>query len=275
MFSPNNEHLLYRGTKHEIYRGQQFGALTAVARDHDVKLDANGKSRAFILCLCRCSDVVSAFVSDLITGKTTRCGRCGYYDEHSKLENWDVPLVHTATTEMKLHPVHEGVWCGRDGSIWSGWVGSGDTRVNVHRPVHKISQCMTAGGYLCCGVPSYVVVRKTAWAHRLVLEAWRGLQPEWADSCRHLNGVRDDNRLSNLEWGTAQDQADDKSRHGSRPYRLSISDVRLLTEGIPLSIRDSDALALAIKRTGNSRIQYDSVRRVRRKARLSLLAQSR
>jgi hypothetical protein len=47
---------------------------------------------------------------------------------------------------------------------------------------------------------------------RLVLETFVGVQP--ALVCRHKNDVRNDDRLSNLEWGTSQDNSTDMVKRG-------------------------------------------------------------
>jgi hypothetical protein len=60
-------------------------------------------------------------------------------------------------------------------------------------------------------------VRKTSYVHRLVLEAFVGPCPPDME-CRHLNGIRDDARLVNLAWGTRQEQAEDKVRHGTQTF---------------------------------------------------------
>lgn len=53
-----------------------------------------------------------------------------------------------------------------------------------------------------------------AYVHRLVLESFVGPCPEGRE-CRHLNGIRDDNRLCNLAWGTPSENSADRERHGS------------------------------------------------------------
>ena len=50
--------------------------------------------------------------------------------------------------------------------------------------------------------------------HYLVLLAFVGPPPITGLIPLHNNGVRDDNRLENLRWGTHQDNADDRDRHG-------------------------------------------------------------
>jgi hypothetical protein len=49
--------------------------------------------------------------------------------------------------------------------------------------------------------------------HRLVLETFIGPCPEGME-CRHLDGNPTNNNLSNLCWGTKQENADDKIKHG-------------------------------------------------------------
>lgn len=47
-----------------------------------------------------------------------------------------------------------------------------------------------------------------------MLEAFRGLPPTAAHQAAHWNGDRSDNRLANLRWATAAENAADRARHG-------------------------------------------------------------
>lgn len=64
----------------------------------------------------------------------------------------------------------------------------------------------------------YLIVRlgtdRIKFVHRLVLEAFVGPPAEGAEA-RHLNGIKTDNRVANLAWGTTQENADDRRRHGT------------------------------------------------------------
>ena len=51
--------------------------------------------------------------------------------------------------------------------------------------------------------------------HRLVCLAFHGESCRSASLARHLNGIRTDNRASNLAWGTGYDNASDAIRHGT------------------------------------------------------------
>ena len=51
-------------------------------------------------------------------------------------------------------------------------------------------------------------------ANRLVLLAHKGPPSNPKDEARHLNGVRNDNRLSNLAWGSAKQNKADQIEHG-------------------------------------------------------------
>ena len=57
-------------------------------------------------------------------------------------------------------------------------------------------------------------VKHARLVHRLVLEAFVGKCPEGFQT-RHLNGVRGDNRLSNLRWGTIYENRADQKKHGT------------------------------------------------------------
>lgn len=54
----------------------------------------------------------------------------------------------------------------------------------------------------------------TIHVHKLVLLAFVGPRPEGCEA-RHMNGNRFDNRVCNLQWGTKQENSDDKRRHGT------------------------------------------------------------
>ncbi|MFE0326289.1 HNH endonuclease signature motif containing protein [Streptomyces sp. NPDC058960] len=81
--------------------------------------------------------------------------------------------------------------------------------------------------------------RRAVRAHRAVYEAFHGCVPDGL-LVRHRNGNPSDNRLANLEVGTAEDNAADAIRHGTivRGARIGISK---LTEKEVLGIRASYA----------------------------------
>lgn len=56
--------------------------------------------------------------------------------------------------------------------------------------------------------------REDIGVHRLVAWTYIGAQFDFIE-VRHKNGVRDDNRLENLEYGTRSDNARDRVQHGN------------------------------------------------------------
>lgn len=59
--------------------------------------------------------------------------------------------------------------------------------------------------------------------HVLVLETFAGLRPRDHVAC-HRNGDHRDNRLANLYWGTAEDNARDRVQHGRHFYAVRDAD---------------------------------------------------
>lgn len=56
----------------------------------------------------------------------------------------------------------------------------------------------------------------TLLIHRLVLETFMGPCPEGME-CLHEDGIRWNNVLTNLRWGTHVENAQDMARHGRSP----------------------------------------------------------
>ncbi len=73
--------------------------------------------------------------------------------------------------------------------------------------------------------------RDTRRVHSLVLLAFRG-EPATDQQCRHLDGTRDNNRLDNLVWGTAQENTNDKFRHGTILFGEDVNTTILTTKQV-------------------------------------------
>lgn len=80
-------------------------------------------------------------------------------------------------------------------------------------------------GYVNFWHSGKVIARTT---HSLVADAFLGPRPSGME-VRHLNGIRSDNRISNLAYGTKVENAADRDRHGRNPHgerngRAKVSD---------------------------------------------------
>ncbi|MFQ5769055.1 MAG: HNH endonuclease signature motif containing protein [bacterium] len=120
--------------------------------------------------------------------------------------------------KIKEIPNFPGYWADIDGNIWSskkrvksqksnkGWI-------NINKPIKKLTYVMNTSGYLQVGLHKkgkFIVER----IHRLILETFVGTCPQDMECC-HGNGIRTDNRLENLRWGTRADNIRDAINHGN------------------------------------------------------------
>lgn len=108
----------------------------------------------------------------------------------------------------KLVPGFPAYRVGTDGSVWSR-AGLG-CKPSLRPRWQPLKTNLTTRGYpyvnLGKGKPRAV--------HVLVLTAFRGQKPTGFEA-RHLNGIKTDCRLRNLKWGTPQENAEDRIRHGT------------------------------------------------------------
>lgn len=91
-------------------------------------------------------------------------------------------------------------------------------RPNAHRLPERIlaPRVTRPSGHLRVGLYRDAAIQ-SAYIHRLVLMTFVGPPPEGMQGC-HGDGDPTNNRLSNLRWGTASDNAQDRLRHGVNPF---------------------------------------------------------
>ena len=121
-------------------------------------------------------------------------------------------------------PEYEGYFASKEGLIAS-----------VKRGAFKILSPVIAkdGHYYVFLYRNGLMTKQ--WVHRLILITFRR-QPLGNEECRHLDGDPSNNNLTNLAWGTKQDNADDRVLHGRSP-RGEKSGSHKLTEAQVLEIR--------------------------------------
>lgn len=112
--------------------------------------------------------------------------------------------------ELKTIPDFPNYAITRDGRVWSK---PRRDSLNRLRGGIWIKHWKSRIGYFLC--PLYQNNKKVhKLVHRLVLETFVGLCPDGMEAC-HNNGIRTDNRLSNLRWDTKSSNQRDSIKHGT------------------------------------------------------------
>lgn len=130
----------------------------------------------------------------------------------------------TTPKDLREVPGWEGYLAEANGAIWSTRWGNANRSVSVWSP-KKLKPMIGDNGYrfLWCTKDGK---KRKAYVHRLVLLAFAGI-PRPGQQARHLDGCKTNNKLENLRWGTALENAADKVGH----YRTTKETDRPLTRG--------------------------------------------
>lgn len=129
-----------------------------------------------------------------------------------------------------------------------GYEVSDQGRVRSARSSKILRTPLMGRGYPCVEVmlnpPGESKRGQVRCVHELVLTTFRGPRPEGMEA-RHLNGIKADNRLENLMWGTPLENAADRAAHGTDPrgeqngmHKLTaqqVAVIRDLGDSIPAS----------------------------------------
>lgn len=136
--------------------------------------------------LAREYDLVMQYVRNILMNK--KCVRTAPPGKEKK--DWK---------RVTINGIHYGVY--RDGRIWS-------FSINAIKQMSPDEE-----GYLKFYVKNPDGSRKKFAVHRLVLTAW-GRKPNPGEQARHKNDDKTNNHIDNLEWGTNQDNVDDRYKNG-------------------------------------------------------------
>lgn len=120
-----------------------------------------------------------------------------------------------------------GYRAGSDGSVWSCFLGPKitDQWKRLKPGIHQ-SRATASRQYLYLHL-WHNGRRRTRLVHRIVLEAFVGPRPRGME-CRHLDGNPRNNSLSNLCWGTHEENTADSRRLDRFATKLTEAQVRAI-----------------------------------------------
>ncbi len=137
-------------------------------------------------------------------------------------------MESVAQIEYREHPDFPGYRVGSDGTIWSRWKKGGRINREGLRDEWKPIRPGPSGKrhYLAVflkwrGNRRQVSIK----VHRLVLECFVGVRPhKWEG--RHLDGNINNNSLTNVCWGTCEENAADRRRHRTQQSKITADQAR-------------------------------------------------
>lgn len=130
----------------------------------------------------------------------------------------------------KAVPDYPDYECSNLGRVRS-WQPIGNNQSGQGRPREEplvLAQAKTRGDYLFVNLCRDGTT-KSFRVNRLVLLTFVGEPPEGMQAC-HNNGDRQDNRLSNLRWDTAENNNKDKALHGTVRWGNQMEQAKLTPE---------------------------------------------
>lgn len=145
--------------------------------------------------------------------------------------------MNNKTTQYRLIEGHPSHRVGSDGSIWSCLEKVRSTKQKGFVFALSSKWRRMKPGVNPDGYRSVKIAGKRIKVSKLVLEAFYGPRPDGME-CRHLNNRRDDDRASNLAWGTHKENIADKKRHGTHQAGVKHA-MHKLTEAQVLAIRQA------------------------------------
>lgn len=187
--------------------GQVFGRLLAV----DVSPKRISNKRTW-QCLCECGNIIDAHTDHLLSGRSASCG-CLRRELTSRRAMKDLTgqvfgkltVLEPSRQVRTKSGISKFVWrclceCGASALVRSCNLLDGKTKSCgcLNRVDHwsKASTYRNHQGYLFLRHPGY---KKTYPVHRCVMEEYLGRPLLRSEQVHHKNGVRDDNRIENLE----------------------------------------------------------------------------
>lgn len=189
---------------------------------------------------------------------TKRPARMREFLTHPEVRNWiaqarDAAIVnreHDPRERWKAIPGFDGYEASSDGRIRNRDGREIQQYLNDHDHIGRYTVTIYKYGH-----------QTTQFVHRLVLLAFVGKPCDGEEGC-HRNGVKTDNRVANLRWGTRSENQNDKVRHGSRggPAKLTSEQVaRIRSRRTAGETQQSIADAFGVSRSLISLIESGDV----------------
>ena len=141
---------------------------------------------------------------------------------------WGNTDVMDPNVEYREWGYTPGYKYGTDGSIWSAW-GSGFRGV-LSGVWRRMETTRLASGHLQVQVKTIDGERRYG-VHHLLCLVFYGPPPEGMECC-HEDGIPDHNWVTNIGWGTAKKNAEDRIRHGVQTHGEDHGSAKLTQEQV-------------------------------------------